>query len=113
MWQCAPPLQAVTYGDLFTAACAAREVASEHGESPRVALIPAHLNPATIATILGLIAARTIVVALDPELPGNRVESIAAILSEHDYVVARLGHRAYTGRDDGGPRHPGRRCRYR
>ncbi|BBY58821.1 hypothetical protein MSAR_19570 [Mycolicibacterium sarraceniae] len=88
--------QAVTYGDLFTAACAAREVASEHGESPRVALIPAHLNPATIATILGLIAARTIVVALDPELPGNRVESIAAILSEHDYVVARLGAPGHT-----------------
>ncbi|BBY63561.1 hypothetical protein MHEL_18040 [Mycolicibacterium helvum] len=79
--------QAVTYGELFTAACAVREDAVPRGESPRAAVIPAALTPATVATILGLIASRTIVVMLDPELPRNRAETIAAILTDHDYEV--------------------------
>ncbi len=80
--------QAITYGDLFTAACAVREGTLPCGELPRAALVPAALTQETVATILGLIAARTIVVALDPELPRNRAEAIAAILAEHDYEVA-------------------------
>jgi acyl-coenzyme A synthetase/AMP-(fatty) acid ligase/thioesterase domain-containing protein/acyl carrier protein len=77
----------VTYGDLFTAACTVRESAPTRGESPRAAVIPADLTPATVATVLGLIAARTVVVALDPELPRNRAQTITAILTEHDYEV--------------------------
>jgi acyl-CoA synthetase (AMP-forming)/AMP-acid ligase II/thioesterase domain-containing protein/acyl carrier protein len=77
---------AVTYGDLFTEACAVHERAPR-GDSRRAALIPAPLTPKTVATILGLIAARITVVALDPELPRNRADTIAAILTEHDYEV--------------------------
>lgn len=79
--------QSVTYGELFSAACAVREGARRCGESPRAALIPGALDAATVSTILGLIAAGTVVVALDPELPRNRTDTIAAILGEHDYEV--------------------------
>lgn len=82
--------RAVTYGALLTAACTVRNGAPPRGESPRAAAIPAALTPETVATILGLIAARTIVVALDPELPRNRAETIAAILAEHDYEVGSV-----------------------
>jgi acyl-CoA synthetase (AMP-forming)/AMP-acid ligase II/thioesterase domain-containing protein/acyl carrier protein len=81
--------QVSTYADLLDAACAAREGARRCGESPRAALVPGVLDAATVSTILGLIAAGTVVVALDPELPRNRTDTIAAILAEHDYDVVR------------------------
>ncbi|PRC57020.1 hypothetical protein C6A85_35670, partial [Mycobacterium sp. ITM-2017-0098] len=40
-----------------------------------------------MATILGLFAHGTTVVALDPEMPGSRADSIAAILSDNGFDV--------------------------
>lgn len=80
----------ITYGELHGAACAVRNGAPQQGDSPRVTLVSAALTPATVSTILGLIANRTIVVALDPALPRNRVEAISAILTEHGYGVAAV-----------------------
>lgn len=82
--------QATTYADLFAAACTVREGARRCGESPCAALIPGVLDAATVSAILGLIASRTVVVALDPELTRNRTDTIAAILAAHEYDVVRV-----------------------
>ncbi|TDO10056.1 acyl-CoA synthetase (AMP-forming)/AMP-acid ligase II [Mycobacterium sp. BK086] len=89
--------QAVTYDDLFASACGVRDGARRCGQSPRAALIPGSLDAATVSTILGLIAAGTVVVALDPELPRNRTDTIAAILAEHDYDVVPVESAAGAG----------------
>lgn len=77
--------QSVTYGALLEMASASRPDTQPRGERPRVALIETPLRPATVAAILGFFASRTVMVALDPELPAHRAEMIAAILAEHDY----------------------------
>lgn len=76
----------VTYAELFATACAVRDGAPRDGA--RAVLVPAALTPATVSTVLGLIAARAVVVALDPELPRSRADAIEAILTEHGYQVA-------------------------
>ncbi|MCX2932568.1 alpha/beta fold hydrolase [Mycobacterium sp. CVI_P3] len=79
--------QSVTYQDLFGAACAVRQCTLHGGGPARAALVPATLTPETVSTILGLVAAGTTVVALDPETPDNRVTAIRGILAEHDFMV--------------------------
>ncbi|PRC44367.1 hypothetical protein C6A85_000000100595, partial [Mycobacterium sp. ITM-2017-0098] len=64
--------QSVTYRELLARAHAARAAQPPRGQSPRATLVPAPLTPATVATILGLFAHGTTVVALDPEMPGSR-----------------------------------------
>lgn len=81
------PTQSITYADLLSAACAVRAHSPARGQASRAVLIPATLRPATVATILGLIASGSVVVALDPELPDNRVAAITAILTARNYDV--------------------------
>lgn len=50
--------------------------------------MPGTLDPDTVAVILGHFATATTVVALDPGMPPNRVETIAAVLTEHGYQTA-------------------------
>ncbi|GAY17451.1 alpha/beta fold hydrolase [Mycobacterium sp. shizuoka-1] len=82
--------QAVSYGELFASACAVRTDTPPDGPTPRAALIPATLTPATVSAILGLIASRTVVVALDPELGNHRTMTIATILAQHGYDVTTV-----------------------
>jgi acyl-coenzyme A synthetase/AMP-(fatty) acid ligase len=93
--------QTVTYGELLSAARAlavteaaeatgAAATTTVGGAQPRAALIAAPLNPATVATILGLFATRTAVVALDPAVPANRARHIAEILRGHGYQVTEV-----------------------
>ena len=90
---------AVTYHDLFAAACAARDAVARGSGSRQAAVIPAALTPTTVATIIGLLASRTVVVALDPQLPRNRADTIAAILAEHAYEVVPVEIPSETERD--------------
>ncbi|MGU3497586.1 AMP-binding protein [Mycobacterium sp. C31M] len=74
----------VTYGQLLAAAASsARPGPSEPG--PHAVLVPAPLTAPAVATVLGLFASGSPVVALDPAMPENRVQKITAILAEHGY----------------------------
>ncbi|MGW0159226.1 alpha/beta fold hydrolase [Mycobacterium sp. NPDC003323] len=75
---------AVTYRQLLQAAAASVPTEPAGPHTP-AALVSAPLTPATVATVLGLFAAKTPVVALDPAMPENRVQKITAILAEHGY----------------------------
>lgn len=79
--------QSVNYRELLAGAHATRAAQSPRGRSPRAALVPAPLTPATVTTILGLFAHGTTVVALDPEMPANRAHNIATILAENGFDV--------------------------
>lgn len=80
------PAREVTYRELLGAAIAAADAAGSSDNGPaRVALLPAPMTPATASTVLGLFAAGTPVVALDPAMPENRVQNIASILRGHGY----------------------------
>ncbi|AQA06816.1 hypothetical protein BVC93_28665 [Mycobacterium sp. MS1601] len=57
------------------------------------AMVDAPLDPATVAAILGLFAAGTTVVTVDPATPQNRVDTIAAILDANNYDVVRVDPR--------------------
>lgn len=79
--------EAITYRELQTA------VDRWAGSRPRTltapaALVRAGLDGATVSMILGLFAARTTVVTVDPATPANRTQTIATILAEHGYDVA-------------------------
>ncbi len=82
------PARSITYGELLTAAHAARTLTPPADASPAAALVPGTLTPATVSTILGLFARGTTVVCLDDQMPPNRVEKIAAILTENGYDVS-------------------------
>lgn len=73
----------VTYRDLLGAAL--RWQTPPEGDQPRAAVLPASLTPGTVATVLGLFASRTPLVALDPAMPANRAQKISSILIEHGY----------------------------
>lgn len=77
----------VTYGELLAAAHAARAAYPRQSPSPRAVLVPASLTPTTVATVLGLFAAGTAVVTVDPEMPANRSATIAEILDAKGYAV--------------------------
>lgn len=81
--------RSVTYRELLAQARAARAALPPRGQSPQATLVPASLTPETVATILGLFAHGTTVVALDPELPTNRADNIAVILSRNGFHVVR------------------------
>lgn len=73
----------MTYRDLLGAAL--RWQTPPEGDQPRAAVLPASLTPGTVATVLGLFASRTPLVALDPAMPANREQKISSILVEHGY----------------------------
>lgn len=79
--------QTITYGELQTAVNSWAESRPQHLTSP-AALVRASLDGATVSMILGLFAARTTVVTVDPATPANRTETIATILREHGYDVS-------------------------
>lgn len=93
--------QSVTYRELLVQARAVRAAQPPRGQSAQAALVPAPLTPATVATMLGLFAHGTTVVALDPELPTRRADSIAAILSENGFDVTSASLYAETWTDPG------------
>ncbi|MCF6388150.1 alpha/beta fold hydrolase [Mycobacterium sp. MBM] len=78
---------AVTYRRLLGAAQASRPGA---GDSDAAAVLSAPLTPATVATVLGLFACGTPVVALDPTMPANRAQTITSILAAHGYQPRRV-----------------------
>lgn len=84
------PARSVTYGELLAAAHAARGTATLSGGAPQAALVPGSLTAATVSLILGLFARGTTLVSLDAEMPPNRVEKIAEILTDHDYGVSPM-----------------------
>jgi acyl-CoA synthetase (AMP-forming)/AMP-acid ligase II/thioesterase domain-containing protein len=75
--------ETVTYRDLLGAVLALQS--RPDGDEPRAAVLPAPLTPPTVATVLGLFASGTPVVALDPAMPANRAQKISSILIEHGY----------------------------
>ena len=83
------PSGTVTYGELHAAVSRQAAVAPT-AHQPRAALLSAPMTPGTVATILGLFASRTVVVAVDPAMPDNRVEKISAVLAEHGYHVSEV-----------------------
>jgi acyl-coenzyme A synthetase/AMP-(fatty) acid ligase/thioesterase domain-containing protein len=80
------PTEAVTYRELLGAAHAAAQAYPSEG-GPHAALVSAPLTPSAVATVLGMFACRTPVVALDPAAPANRVEMISSILAGHGYQI--------------------------
>lgn len=72
----------VTYRQLLGAAQASPPCS---GDGHCAAVLAAPLTPVTVATVLGLFACGTPVVALDPAMPANRVQKITSILAEHGY----------------------------
>ncbi|OAN28595.1 alpha/beta fold hydrolase [Mycolicibacterium iranicum] len=84
------PARSVTYGELLVAAHAARGSATLPEGAPQAALVPGSLTPATVSVILGLFARGITLVSLDAEMPANRVEKIAEILTEHGYRVTPI-----------------------
>jgi acyl-coenzyme A synthetase/AMP-(fatty) acid ligase/thioesterase domain-containing protein/acyl carrier protein len=54
------------------------------------ALVDAPMVAPTVAAIFGLFTAGTTVVTVDPATPPNRVDTIAAILADHDHHVVRI-----------------------
>ncbi|MDG4668991.1 alpha/beta fold hydrolase [Mycobacterium sp. 236(2023)] len=85
------PARSVTYGELLAAAHdAARGATTPRSTFPCAALVAGSLTPATVAAILGLFARGTTVVPLDAEMPVNRIEKIAAILTEHGYQATPM-----------------------
>lgn len=83
--------RSATYDDLLVAAHAASTAQPQAVDPPRAVLLAADLTPATVSTMLGHFARGTSVVALDPELPGNRVAKIADILAAGGFSVAPAG----------------------
>lgn len=78
--------EAITYRELSTA------VQKWAGSRPQdrgcsAALVRASLDGATVSMVLGLFAAGTTVVTVDPATPANRTDTIAAILGQHGYDV--------------------------
>lgn len=91
------PSGTVTYGELLSAAAAS----TTSTEGPTAAVLAAPLTAPTVATVLGLFASKIPVVALDPAMPDNRADKIAAILTEHGYqpMPTQAGTRLPTGTD--------------
>lgn len=75
---------AVTYGDLLAAV---HRWTTGRSSSTEAALVPASLDPATVALILGKFASRIPVVTVDPATPDNRTAVIASILGARGYDV--------------------------
>ncbi|MET0898795.1 MAG: alpha/beta fold hydrolase [Mycobacterium sp.] len=65
---------------------------SPDSASPAV-LVSASMDADTVSLILGMFAAGTTVVTLDPATPSNRANTISAILEGHGYDVARIDPR--------------------
>jgi thioesterase domain-containing protein/acyl-CoA synthetase (AMP-forming)/AMP-acid ligase II/acyl carrier protein len=83
------PSGTVSYGELVSAMhrwAGARPA----GVVKPAALVVATLDVDTVAMILGLFAAGTTVVTVDPATPANRTDIIAAILDDHGYDVSRV-----------------------
>ncbi|MDA2890928.1 alpha/beta fold hydrolase [Mycolicibacterium sp. BiH015] len=74
--------RSVTYGELLAAA---HGTEAPHDGARQAALVAGSLTPATVSVILGLFARGTTLVALDAEMPANRVEKIAETLTQHGY----------------------------
>ncbi|MDY6998159.1 MAG: alpha/beta fold hydrolase [Actinomycetota bacterium] len=92
----------VTYGELLAGARAMQGAAPAPTGRAQAALIPATLTPATVSTVLGLFAGPTTVVTIDPDLPANRIDTIADVLHEHDVRVVPVSIPAAI--DDSGDR---------
>ncbi|WP_167759405.1 alpha/beta fold hydrolase [Mycobacterium sp. PS03-16] len=96
--------RSATYAQLLAAVHALTETPPEPGRR-RAALLSASLTPATAATILALFASRTVLVAVDPALPANRVRRMSGILEAAGYSVdtARVPADLPTGVVTGAP----------
>lgn len=76
--------ESATYRELLSAAIASSRSLPDP-DAPSVAVLGAPLAPTTVATLLGLFASRTPVVALDPAMPHNRIQTISDILTDAGY----------------------------
>ncbi|MBU9764884.1 alpha/beta fold hydrolase [Mycobacterium sp. TNTM28] len=79
----------ISYGEL--AAAAAHWVPSFAADGrARVILVSSGISPGTVAAVLGVFASDSVLVALDPGLPINRVQTIVDILDEHGWTADTL-----------------------
>jgi thioesterase domain-containing protein/acyl-CoA synthetase (AMP-forming)/AMP-acid ligase II/acyl carrier protein len=84
--------ETLTYRDLLAGMHRWATVGRRDSRAP-AALVSASLDSGTVSLILGMFAARTTVVTLDPATPSNRADTISAILEKHGYDVARVDPR--------------------
>ncbi|CAN5342686.1 hypothetical protein BH11ACT7_BH11ACT7_16280 [soil metagenome] len=87
------PSESVTYGGLLSAVKRWAAVRPTGGAGTPATVAVVSLNAATVAMILGMFAAGTTVVAMDPATPANRTALIESILVERGYDVTRVDTR--------------------